>query len=64
MIKKENHKARPRNYLQELVNHVDGHEESLLEQLELGVDLNQPVDQYPSHPPVDKVTEPITLLTS
>ena len=41
------------SYLEKLVNNVDGHVESLLEQLELGVDLHQPVNQQAPHLPGD-----------
>ena len=36
-------------YLEELVNDVDSHVESLLQQLELGVYLHQPVHQHGPH---------------
>ena len=41
------------SHLEKLVNNVDGHVESLLEQLELGVDLHQPVNQQAPHLPGD-----------
>ena len=40
---------RAKAHLEELVNDVDSHVERLLQQLELGVDLHQPIHQHSSH---------------
>ena len=43
-----------KSHLEELVNDVDSHVERLLQQLELGVDLNQPVYQHSPHLTIDR----------
>ena len=44
-------------HLEELVNDVDSHVERLLQQLELGVDLHQPVHQHGPHLTIDRTPE-------